>query len=156
MSIITDGVICLVDTTRPHVAEICSMEQDWDTAPYILDTPADTHMRGLEKPDVIYKSILAQDERMIGFSILKLDPDGISVELARIVISEKGKSFGSRAMTLIEKVCAEQLHRTRIWLDVFESNRRARRVYENCGYVAFDRTELQGKPLLLLAKDLLS
>lgn len=147
-----DDALSLVDTTPAQLRSVCEMERDEETVPYILATSRDKHEKQLRDPDFIYKSIVAEDDVIAGFIILKPDPDGRSVELARIVVARKGLSYGTRAMALVERVCKHQLRRTRIWLDVFECNQRARRVYERLGYVQFDRTMLEGRPLLLLEK----
>ena len=154
MAVVTDGALVLVDTAEAHLGRVCSMEQDEDTSPYILATPMQAHLEQLDDPSVTYKSILRADGAMVGFVVLKLDPDGRSVELARIVVASKGLSYGSRAMSLVERVCRDQLRRSRIWLDVFEFNHRARRLYEKCGYSRFGSTEIDGKPLLLLDKQI--
>jgi len=48
------------------------------------------------------------------------------------------------------------LQRRRIWLDVFASNLRARRVYAKLGYGQFDNTVLDGRPLLYLQKNIVA
>ena len=151
---VSDGVLCLVDTVEAHLERLCAMERDPDASPYILATTRNVHLARLDDPSAIYRTILTADGVMVGFVILKLDPDGRSVELARIVVAPRGMSYGTRVMSLLERFCRSQLHRSRIWLDVFEFNRRAHRVYEKCGYVQFGRTELEGKPLLLLDKEI--
>lgn len=151
---VTGGTLRLVDTTGAHLDALCAMEREADTSPFILATSRETHHRQLGDPAGRYKSILGPGDEMVGFVILKLDPDGRSVELARIVTACKGRSYGTRAMSLVEAVCRDQLDKSRIWLDVFEFNHRARRVYEKCGYVRFGRTVLEGKPLLLLEKEI--
>ena len=70
----------------------------------------------------------------------------------RIVVAHKGRTYGSRAVALVERVCKEELGRERIWLDVFEFNPRARRVYENGGFRFFGTKRFQGKVLRLYEK----
>lgn len=149
-----DDGLRLIDTTASHLRSVCEMERHEETLPYILATSREKHVKQLRDRDFIYKSIVAADDVIAGFIILKLDPDGRSVELARIVVERKGLAYGTRAMALVERLSRDQLRRTRIWLDVFESNHRARRVYDKCGYVQFDRTMLEGRPLLLLEKEI--
>ncbi len=55
-------------------------------------------------------------------------------------------------MALAERVCREEIGRRRIWLDVFDFNARAQRVYERCDYRQFKTGELDGKPLLFYEK----
>jgi diamine N-acetyltransferase len=84
--------------------------------------------------------------------ILVLDSDNRSVELRRIVVTEKGHGYGKRVVSMVDEICRKELGRIRVWLDVFETNERARHVYEECGYRCFGRSEHEGKTLLLYEK----
>lgn len=149
----SDGVVSIVATRSEELPEIQAMERDDDTDPYILAYSLDKHRHEFSREDIRYKSIYVS-ERIVGFVILVLDPDGRSVELARIVIAEKGASYGTRTMGLVEQVCTEELGRSRMWLDVFDYNARAQRVYRKCGYRLFGHKEHQGQRLELLEKEL--
>ena len=50
---------------------------------------------------------------------------------------------------MISDVARHDLGRARLWLDVFEDNVRARRIYERVGYRQFGRTDHEGRVLLL-------
>ena len=90
-----------------------------------------------------------------GFIILALDPDGKSVEFRRIVVSAKGRGVGQTAISEMEKFCKSELRRERVWLDVFEYNRRGRHIYEKLGYRQYGSIAHEsGKLLLLYEKDL--
>ena len=154
MSTITDRVITLADTTEDQLEIFHAMEKDEDTLPYIIPYSAEEHRQEFHRNDVVYKSVYNDQNELVGFVILILEPDGHSVEFVRIVIAEKGKSYGSRAVALIDRVCQEELGRRRVWLDVFEFNRRAQHVYENMGYQFFDTREYQGKVLKLYQKEI--
>lgn len=149
---LSDGVISVDDTTPEQIPEIMRMEADEEIAEFVTQFSSDRHARDLRDPGVVYKSIYDEDRSLIGFIILALDPDGTSVELRRIVVAPKGNGYGGRAMTLAETVCRDEIGRDRLWLDVFESNTRARRVYERCGYRQFGTGALRGKPLLFYDK----
>lgn len=154
MSIAAGGELELINTAPEDFHTICAMERDEDTSPYIIHCPMDEHLRDFRRDEIVYKSVFAGGNSMVGFVILKLDPDGVSVELARIVIAEKGRSYGSRAVALVDIVCREELHRSRIWLDVFEFNHRAQRVYEKNGYTHFGEASHKGKTLRLYEKNI--
>lgn len=123
------------------------MEQDADTAPYILPTTLEQHRRAFARDDVIYLSI--NDNGVVnGYFILALDADGSSIELRRIVIANRGRGTGQAAMRALETWCREKLQRRRIWLDAFDFNARGRHVYSKLGYNQFDQRDYQGKQLL--------
>lgn len=129
------------------------MEQDVDTAPYILPTTLQQHRQALARDDTIYLSI--NDNGVLsGYFILVLDADGSSIELRRIVIANRGRGTGQRAMRALETWCLETLQRRRIWLDVFDFNTRGRHVYSKLGYDRFDQRDYQGKQLLFYEKNL--
>lgn len=142
-----DEAIALDDTEFRELPAICEMEQG-EARHFVLPYPLQRHQEEFAKPTVVYKSI-RRGENLVGFVILVLDPDGLSVEFRRIVVSEPGRGLGKRAVELVRDVCRRELGRTRIWLDVFESNERAKRVYEKAGYSQFGTSEHEGRALLL-------
>jgi RimJ/RimL family protein N-acetyltransferase len=151
---VTDGVITLADAREDQLELFQAMELDPDTEPFIIAESVDQHRRRFRRDDVVYKAVLDGGGYVVGFIILILDPDQRSVEFGRIVIARKGKSYGSRAVALVEQVCRRELDRRRVWLDVFEFNARARHVYESNGYRPFADAEYGGRPLKLYHKEL--
>jgi diamine N-acetyltransferase len=142
--------LILSDTKTEELIHICKMEQG-DAHQFIIPYTLEQHHHKIQSPDVIYKSIW-RDLEMIGFLILALDPDGQSVEFRRIVISQPGQGYGKKIIKMIEDICRNELRRSRVWLDVFETNARARHVYIRCGYKQFGQSEYKGKTLLLYEK----
>ncbi|MBW4654372.1 MAG: hypothetical protein KME20_15250 [Kaiparowitsia implicata GSE-PSE-MK54-09C] len=56
------------------------------------------------------------------------------------------------AIAAMEDFCQAQLRRTRIWLDVFESNSRGRHMYEKLGYERCGESNHESGMLLLYQK----
>lgn len=144
---LTTETIALCDTAVEELAVICEMEQG-DARHSIVPYSLHRHREEIGKPDIVYKSIRRSD-KLIGFMILALDPDGQSVELRRIVVAEPGRGIGQRVVGMVRELCRTEFGRRRVWLDVFETNERARHVYERCGYRPFGTSELEGRTLLL-------
>ncbi len=142
--------ILIRDTKRDELERICDMEQG-EAREFIIPYSLQRHQAELVKPDGVYKSIW-HDGELIGFLILVLDEDGRSVEFRRIVITKSGRGYGKRVVRMVNEICRNELGRTRIWLDVFETNERARHVYEQCGYQQFGKSEHEGRTLLLYEK----
>lgn len=149
---LSDGVISLEATRPDEIPAIMRMESGEDAAQYVTQFSAERHERDLRDPGIVYKSVFDDRGELIGFIILVLDPEPSSVELRRIVVTAKGRGYGRRTMMLAEHVCRDEIGRRRIWLDVFEFNTRAQRVYEHCGYRQFGTGEQDGKPLRLYEK----
>jgi RimJ/RimL family protein N-acetyltransferase len=139
--------IVLLQTKQEELESICRLEQG-EARGFIIPYSLERHLLEFARPDVIYKSIEVEGQA-VGFVILVLDSDGRSVEFRRIVVSTPGRGYGRRAVELVNDICRRELGRSRVWLDVFESNHRARHVYEQCGYRQFGRSEHEGRTLLL-------
>lgn len=144
---LTDETITLRDTKVEELPAICEMEQG-EARNFIILYSLERHREEFGRPAVVYKSICRAD-RLIGFIMLVLDPDGQSVEFRRIVVSEPGRGIGKRAIGMVRHLCRSELGRARLWLDVFETNERARHVYEKSGYRPFGASEHEGRTLLL-------
>ncbi len=143
----------LREARRAELADFVAMEQQADAAGFILPAVLADHQAAFDRGELIY---LAIDDRetLAGFILLAPEADGDSVEFRRIVVRDKGRGVGQRAIRLLEDWCRERLRCRRIWLDVFEFNTRARHVYEKLGYRRFDTRDLDGKSLCFYDKSL--
>jgi diamine N-acetyltransferase len=138
------------DTKREELRRICEMERG-EARNFVIPYSLDRHQAEFAKPEVVYKSIWRSGQH-IGFLILVLDSDARSIELRRIVVTEPGCGYGKKVVRMVDEICRDELGRVRVWLDVFDTNERARHVYEQCGYNKFARTEHKGRNLLLYEK----
>ncbi len=142
--------LLICDAKREELGRICEME--WGEARnFVIPYSLSRHQAEFTRPDVLYKSIW-RGRQHIGFLILVLDSDGRSVELRRIVVTEPGRGYGKKVVTMVDEICRDELGRVRVWLDVFETNERARHVYEHCGYHRFGKSEHEGRTLFLYEK----
>jgi len=127
------------------------MEQDEATVNFVMPYSQAEHLQTFSQPDILYLSIVEGNE-CIGFIILALDSDGVSVEFRRIVVSTKGRGYGQKAIALMEDYCKTVLGRSRIWLDVFDRNLRGIYIYEKFGYRYFKNEEKDSGTLLFYEK----
>ena len=121
-------MVALEKASVADAAAFFQMEQDPDTRDFIFRSTLSDHVAMLSDPHVIYLRIMSGG--LAGFFILALDKDARSVEFRRVVVAEKGKGVGQRALQLLEDYCRRELKRSRIWLDVFAHNPRGRHIYE--------------------------
>lgn len=147
---VEDKELVLRDTKREDLARIAEMEQG-EARKFIISYSLEQHQAAFAKPEIVYKSIWRGGE-LVGFLILVLDPDGRSVEFRRVVVSKPGRGYGKSVVSSVDELCRRELDRSRIWLDVFETNERARHVYEQCGYRQFEEAKHEGRRLLLYEK----
>jgi len=150
---ITDDTIELTALAESELPAAHALSGQPDARDFILHWPLDRHRVEYARPEVAYLAIReAGDGPLLGFFIVALEPDGRSVECRRIVVADKGRGTGKRAMRLLDRYCREVLARDRIWLDVYDFNTRGQRVYEACGYSRTGRGSQGGKTLLYYEK----
>ncbi|MEO0934330.1 MAG: GNAT family protein, partial [Cyanobacteria bacterium J06641_2] len=76
------------------------------------------------------------DNYPVGYTILKgLTDFNQTIELKRIVITEKGKGYGRETLQLIKKLSFEDFSAHRLQLDVKGKNLRAKKLYESEGFI---------------------
>lgn len=74
-------------------------------------------------------------DKPIGYLILSdLKDANQSINLKRIVITEKGQGYGHFTLQLVKQLAFEKLKAHRLWLDVKDFNQRARHLYEAEGF----------------------
>ena len=135
------------------VSAIVDMERQPDAKDFVHVNSPEEHSQQMADPNIVYLRI-TQEDALIGFFILALDSDQTSVEFRRIVVSSKGKGLGQKAIKKMEHYCQTELRRSRVWLDVYEHNDRARHVYEKLGYQNTGETDKDETELLLYEKQL--
>lgn len=112
-------------------------EQSAENRPFVLLWSSEQHLTALTSEDIAHLIIeeLSVGKR-VGYIILAgLADKNQSVEFRRIVVTEKNKGHGREALRLIKQLVFGRLDAHRLWLDVKESNERARHVYESEGFV---------------------
>lgn len=128
--------ITLKKTTPEELDLFVQMEIDDDTSPFIIPYSFKKHQQSYSQSEIRYLTIYFQN-KICGYFILAFDIDEKSIEFRRIVVSEKGKGIGQETMLQMHNYCKTVLNKTRVWLDVFEHNKRGRHIYEKLGYVHF-------------------
>jgi diamine N-acetyltransferase len=129
----------LQTATLSHVDFILTQEAREEFSSFICSWSRDKHLQNLQNSDQHYLMITTDadtdTEAIAGYAILSgLQSPHRNIELTRIVIVEPGKGFGKTALKLIQKRVFEAYQAHRLWLDVFEDNHRARRVYKSVGF----------------------
>ena len=131
-----------------------ALEQHKDAAEFVTQNSLNEHLGAFFDPQIRYLTILDKNH-VIGFMLIALDEDKKSVELRRIVVETKDSGVGQMAMKLLEDYVKDEIGRSRIWLDVFTNNERAKYIYQKLGYIQFGMAEYaDGRPLLLFEKDI--
>ncbi len=95
------------------------------------------HRSLLTDSDCLHLSLRRLDNDNLVGHMLVFGLDGVnnSLELRRIAINEKGQGFGREAIQLLKRLCFEELKFHRLWLDVYDDNKRAYNLYESEGFI---------------------
>jgi RimJ/RimL family protein N-acetyltransferase len=118
---------------------------------FICPYSIERHKEEFERGEMIYLKINFNLEP-VGFVLLKLENDKKSVEFRRIVIAERGKGIGQSVLNEIENYCLNKLKRKRIWLDVFDFNKRGIHIYEKLGYNKIDELDIDRRRAFIYEK----
>jgi RimJ/RimL family protein N-acetyltransferase len=126
----------------PHIVAI---EQIPEYRNYIGAWPAEEHLRAMADTDNEYFVVRGEvrgdeatgDEATIeGFAILQgIHSEHHSMHLKRIAVRTPHQGFGRALLEHAMSRAFLEHHAHRFWLDVFETNIRARRVYESYGFL---------------------
>jgi RimJ/RimL family protein N-acetyltransferase len=138
-----------------YIDEIMRLEADPIAGQFIQAYSRERHVEEFARPDIRYLGIETDSvpPQLDGFILLKLEKES-SVEFRRIVVAKKNKGTGRKAIDALHVYCRERLNASRIWLDFFENNLRAKHVYLRAGYVPSGESELNGRRLIIMTKNL--
>jgi RimJ/RimL family protein N-acetyltransferase len=111
-------------------------ERDAENAPYVGQWTEQQHSQALMQGDVLH--LLFEDPasgKAVGFAILTgLENPNQSIELKRIIITDKGRGFGREVLREIKRIAFMQYRVHRLWLDVRMSNQKAINLYRSEGF----------------------
>ena len=123
-------------TNSGDFPRIIEWENDLENKDFIFLYSFEEHQEVIDDKDQLHLKLIDNQGVMVGFIILRgLQNTNLSVELKRIVINEKGKSYGKMTLQLLQSLVFKKLKKHRIWLDVFTDNPRAQHVYKSVGFV---------------------
>lgn len=127
----TDKII-VRKTELENLEKILGFEKD--NSIFVLKYSKEEHKEIINKE--YHLSIFEKkSESLIGFIILVGKSNlNKTIEFRRIVISKKGLGYGKEALKLIKHICFNELGAKEIWLDVFQDNVRAIKLYESQGF----------------------
>ena len=127
--------IQIVYTKKRDIPFVMEAEQYHENAEYIGQWSLQQHFNALNDEDILHLIVKNMNEQPVGYAILRgITNPNDSIELMRIVITEKSLGYGKGVVALIKEWCFDINCSHRLWLDVREDNIRARHVYEMQGF----------------------
>jgi RimJ/RimL family protein N-acetyltransferase len=129
--------VCLRRTTEADLDFVLKAEQDVENSPFVIKWTREQHQAILFSADAAHFVVEKVDNGVkVGYLIMRgLIDDNSSIELRRLVITEKNKGYGRTVMALAKYLAFGEWGAHRLWLDVKEHNYRARHLYESEGFV---------------------
>ena len=120
-----------------------------ENAPFVTQWTRGEHATALEHPEMRHLVIeTVPDGRAVGYVILAgLAAPRHGIEVRRIVVTDKGRGYGRGTLRLIKTMALRDLGAPRLWLDVRSNNPKAKRLYEEEGFVV-ERTGADGLIIL--------
>ncbi len=128
-------MILLRPTEVDDLSYVVAAEQHDDNNLFITPWTYDQHRGALFGTDLAHLIVEDESNQAVGFIILAgLESPHQNIEFRRIVITGKGKGYSQEAIQQVQRFAFTRLSAHRLWLDVKESNRRARYIYEKLGF----------------------
>jgi diamine N-acetyltransferase len=128
-------MILLRPTEVDDLQYVVAAEQHDDNRAFVVTWSYDQHRGALFGTDLAHLIVEDEADKPVGFIILAgLESPHQNIEFRRIVITEKGKGYGQEAIQQVQRFAFTRLSAHRLWLDVKESNHRARYIYEKLGF----------------------
>jgi diamine N-acetyltransferase len=117
---------------------VLAAEGALDNRRFVGQWTREQHREAMSNPDLAHLVVESVDEgRAVGYVIMAgLRDTNRAVEFRRVVITDKGKGYGREVLRAVKQMAFGELKAHRLWLDVRETNQRARRLYESEGFVA--------------------
>jgi diamine N-acetyltransferase len=127
--------VYLRPTQISDLSFVMQAEQHPDNRRYVGQWSEQQHSEVLSDPDQRHYLITSQD-RAVGFTMLAgFSSKHDTILLRRLVVCEKGRGYGRQALRLIKRLVFEEERKHRLWLDVFDYNQTALRLYKSEGFV---------------------
>lgn len=132
----TNPKLSMRTATRQDIERIVALERSPANARFLCAWSPDRHATALDQPDKRYLIFGAESSgEDCGFAILAgLKSTGRSVELVRIAVAPPDQGLGGAALQAVSRLVFDELAASRLFLDVFDDNARARRAYLRHGF----------------------
>ncbi len=124
-------------TELQDLDEVIKIEHSEENKNFVYQWSKEQHIDKIMDEDWLHITIVDNDQqKIVGYILLEgIKSPHETIELTRITINEKGKGYGRKAVRLVKRLCFENLNCHRLWLDVFEENKNAIRLYETENFV---------------------
>ncbi|MCY3410217.1 MAG: GNAT family N-acetyltransferase [Candidatus Heimdallarchaeota archaeon] len=109
------------------------IDQERLNSKYVGTWSREKHSTTMQDSNIAHL-IIEKDDQPIGYLILTGILDHHTIEITRIVISEKDRGFGRAVLEAIKHFAFDVQKIHRLWLDVLDYNERAIALYKSVGF----------------------
>ena len=136
-SVAENSLIKLRFTEEADLAWVLETEGHPENRDYVYNWSRERHMACIASENEAHFMVEGKPDLVpVGYVILSdLESQHDVISFDRITIREKGKGYGRQTVRLVTKLCFEEYKCHRLWLDVFDFNPQARKLYESEGFV---------------------
>lgn len=127
--------IRFLNTLPENIDRIMTFEKENNR--FVTEESREKHLQYLKDKNCLHLSLFRLDNGQLVGHILMIgleNPNNV-LEFRRIAIHEKGQGFGRDTLRLLKKLAFEIIGCHRLWLDVYEDNARAIKLYESEGFI---------------------
>jgi RimJ/RimL family protein N-acetyltransferase len=135
-------VIELRPTVGNDLDFVMALERDPENSPFVGQWTRQEHVDAITRADREHWIVEhPADRARLGFAITyDLRAIRLGIYLKRIVVAEKSKTLGRRAIALLAERAFRDLDASHLWLRVLPENARAQRAYSALGF-AFSKPD---------------
>ncbi len=124
----------IVEAVESDIPKIIELEEHPENRDYLWIGTTEEHLEEMKDPNhllLVFRE--KEDNRIVGYALVRLNPKSEIFELRRIAIEEKRKGYGRESMEALFSLAFEQLEINRFWLDVYPDNIFGINLYESLG-----------------------
>jgi RimJ/RimL family protein N-acetyltransferase len=121
--------------TTDDIPAIIALERAPLAQEFVGQWSEERHRATVASKDARYYVSQAEWGEVQGYAILRgLEESSRAIELKRIVVAVPERGLGRRMLNDLIRIAFQELSAHRLFLDVFDDNRRARHLYESLGF----------------------
>jgi ribosomal protein S18 acetylase RimI-like enzyme len=125
----------LRDTEHEDLRWVLDLERMEEHRRFVGQWSLAQHEEAIESEDHRHLVLVGSDGSPLAYVILAGLSGGVSLEFMRIVVAEKRRGAGRKAIRAVKRLAQREAFE-RIWLDVRPENLAARALYESEGFAA--------------------
>jgi diamine N-acetyltransferase len=123
------------EATEADIPAIIEIEHTPEYREYIGQWSYEEHAQTMREIGTRYFLALDESNAIVGYAILRgVESEHRNLELKRVAMRLPGHGSGRQLLQLLLEKAFTEFGAHRLWLDVFESNLRAQRLYLSLGF----------------------